>query len=203
MRQRLPTCPSASTASGRPALRVPADVIAAALAGLDPAVLDALRESIRRARLVHEVQRRTDVVIATADGGTVTQRWVPVDRVGLYVPGGQAVYPSSVVMNVVPAQVAGVRSLVVASPPQREHGGWPHPAILAACALLGVDEVLAVGGAQAVALLAYGAAADSGGEDVRAGGHDHRARATSTSLRPSASSRESSARTPRPARPRS
>jgi histidinol dehydrogenase len=86
----------------------------------------------------------------------VTQRWVPVDRVGLYVPGGLAVYPSSVVMNVVPAQEAGVGGLAVASPPQRDHGGLPHPAILAACALLGVDEVYAVGGAQAVAMFAYG-----------------------------------------------
>jgi histidinol-phosphate aminotransferase len=149
------------------ALRVPDEVIASALHGLEAAVLNALRESIRRARLVHESQRRAEVVTETASGGTVTQRWLPVDRVGLYVPGGQAVYPSSVVMNVVPAQVAGVASLVVASPPQREHGGWPHPAILAACALLGVDEVMAAGGAQAVALLAYGTSDDSG-EEVRA-----------------------------------
>ncbi|MEJ7726811.1 MAG: histidinol dehydrogenase, partial [Actinomycetes bacterium] len=151
-----------------PALRVPAAVIAAALEDLDPAILDALGESIRRARLVHEAQRPTESVTATAEGGTVTQRWQPVDRVGLYVPGGQAVYPSSVVMNVVPAQVARVRSLVVTSPPQREHGGWPHPTILAACALLGVDEVVAAGGAQAVALLAYGASGPDGTEDVQA-----------------------------------
>jgi histidinol dehydrogenase len=96
------------------------------------------------------------VTVQVVPGGTVTERWVPVARVGLYVPGGLAVYPSSVVMNVVPAQVAGVGSLAVASPPQREHGGLPHPAILSACALLGVDEVYAVGGAQAVAMLAYG-----------------------------------------------
>ena len=151
-----------------PSLRVPAAVIAAALEDLDPAILDALGESIRRARLVHEAQRPTESVTATAEGGTVTQRWQPVDRVGLYVPGGQAVYPSSVVMNVVPAQVAGVRSLVVTSPPQREHGGWPHPTILAACALLRVDEVVAAGGAQAVALLAYGASGPDGTEDVQA-----------------------------------
>ena len=86
----------------------------------------------------------------------MTEKWIPVDRVGLYVPGGIAVYPSSVVMNVVPAQVAGVPSLAVCSPPQREFGGLPHPTILAACALLGVEEVYAVGGAQAIALLAYG-----------------------------------------------
>lgn len=139
-----------------PALRVPADVIAAAVDTLHPAVRAALEESIRRARIVHADQRRTSVTTRVADGGTVTETWVPVDRVGLYVPGGRAVYPSSVVMNVVPAQEAGVPSLAVASPPQRDHGGWPHPTILAACHLLGVDEVYAVGGAQAVAAFAYG-----------------------------------------------
>ncbi len=139
-----------------PSLRVPADVIAGALETLDPAVRAALEESIRRARLVHADQRRTDTTTVVADGGTVTERWVPVDRVGLYVPGGLAVYPSSVVMNVVPAQLAGVPSLAVASPPQVDFGGWPHPTILAACALLGVDEVWAMGGAQAVAGFAYG-----------------------------------------------
>lgn len=143
-----------------PALRVPADVLEAALAALDPAVRAALEESIRRARVVHADQRRADSTTRVADGGTVTERWVPVDRVGLYVPGGRAVYPSSVVMNVVPAQEAGVPSLAVASPPQRDHGGWPHPTVLAACALLGVDEVYAVGGAQAVAAFAYGFEAD-------------------------------------------
>jgi histidinol dehydrogenase len=108
---------------------------------------------------VHEAQRRQQVDIQVAPGGAVTQRWLPVRRVGLYVPGGLAVYPSSVVMNVVPAQVAGVESIAVFTPPQKEFGGWPHPAILAACALLGVTEVYAVGGAQAVALAAYGDAA--------------------------------------------
>ncbi|MFW5470013.1 histidinol dehydrogenase [Knoellia sp. CPCC 206435] len=137
-------------------LRVPADVLAAALADLDPDVRAALEESIRRARVVHEEQRRTTTTTTVADGGTVTERWVPVDRVGLYVPGGVAVYPSSVVMNVVPALIAGVGSLAVASPPQKDFGGWPHPTILAACALLGVDEVWAMGGAQAVAAFAHG-----------------------------------------------
>ncbi len=136
--------------------RVPADALAAALDGLDAGVRDALAESIRRARIVHEAQRRETVAVQVVPGGTVTERWVPVRRVGLYVPGGLAVYPSSVVMNVVPAQVAGVESVAVCSPPQRDFGGLPHPAILAACALLGADEVYAVGGAQAVALLAYG-----------------------------------------------
>jgi histidinol dehydrogenase len=105
---------------------------------------------------VHADQRRTDTTTTLAPGATVTERWVPVERVGLYVPGGNAVYPSSVVMNVVPAQTAGVDSLVIASPPQADFDGLPHPTILAAAALLGVDEVWAVGGAQAVALLAFG-----------------------------------------------
>ncbi|RAY16504.1 histidinol dehydrogenase [Actinomadura craniellae] len=136
--------------------RVPAGAIAAALSGLDPAVRDALEESIRRARLVHRDQRRSDTTTQVVPGGTVTERWIPVDRVGLYVPGGRAVYPSSVVMNVVPAQEAGVGSLAVTSPPQQEFGGLPHPTILAACALLGVDEVYAAGGAQSIAMFAYG-----------------------------------------------
>jgi histidinol dehydrogenase len=136
--------------------RVSSDELARALADLDPAVREALAESIRRARIVHDAQRRSDVRVEVVPGGTVTERWIPVRRVGLYVPGGLAVYPSSVVMNVVPAQVAGVQSLVVCSPAQKEFAGRPHPTILAACALLGVEEVLAVGGAQAIALLAYG-----------------------------------------------
>jgi len=137
-------------------LRVPAAVIADALDQLDPAVRVALEVSIERARKVHADQRRVDVITEVVPGGSVTERWLPVARVGLYVPGGRAVYPSSVVMNVVPAQEAGVESLVVVSPPQRDFGGWPHPTVLAACALLGVDEIYAVGGAQAVAMLAYG-----------------------------------------------
>ncbi len=136
--------------------RVPAAALAAALRALDPTVREALTESIRRARIVHEAQRRESVEVQVVPGGTVTERWVPVRRVGLYVPGGLAVYPSSVVMNVVPAQVAGVQSIAVCSPPQRDFGGQPHPVILATCALLGVDEVYAIGGAQAIALMAYG-----------------------------------------------
>jgi histidinol dehydrogenase len=141
-------------------VRVPPAALAGALAGIEPAVRSALEESIARARFVHSDQRRSEVTTSVVTGGTVTQRWVPVDRVGLYVPGGLAVYPSSVVMNVVPAQVAGVGSLAVTSPPQRDHGGLPHPSILAACALLGVEEVYAVGGAQAVAMLTYGLSDD-------------------------------------------
>jgi len=139
-----------------PSLRVPQEALDAALAALDPAVRAALDEAIRRVRIVHEDQRRTDVTTTVVPGGSVTERWLPVERVGLYVPGGRAVYPSSVVMNVVPAQVAGVASFAVASPPQKDHGGLPHPTILAACALLGVHEVYAAGGAQAVAMFAYG-----------------------------------------------
>ncbi|AXI77056.1 histidinol dehydrogenase [Peterkaempfera bronchialis] len=136
--------------------RVPQAAIDEALTGLDPAVRAALEESIRRARIVHREQRRTDHTTQVVPGGTVTERWVPVQRVGLYVPGGLAVYPSSVVMNVVPAQEAGVEGIAVTSPPQRDFDGLPHPTILAACALLGVDEVYAVGGAQAIAMFAYG-----------------------------------------------
>ncbi|HEY9266020.1 MAG TPA: histidinol dehydrogenase, partial [Mycobacterium sp.] len=137
-------------------IRVPAERLAAALTDLDPEVRTALEVAIDRARAVHADQRRTDTTTTLAPGATVTERWVPVERVGLYVPGGNAVYPSSVVMNVVPAQTAGVDSLVIASPPQADFDGLPHPTILAAAALLGVDEVWAVGGAQAIALLAYG-----------------------------------------------
>ncbi|MGH3968888.1 MAG: histidinol dehydrogenase, partial [Mycobacterium sp.] len=145
-------------------VRVPAGELDAALAGLDAGVRDALQVAIERARAVHADQRRADVTTSLGAGATVTQRWVPVQRVGLYVPGGNAVYPSSVVMNVVPAQAAGVGSLVVASPPQAAFNGLPHPTILAAAALLGVDDVWAVGGAQAVALLAYGGTDTDGRE---------------------------------------
>ncbi|MFF5257581.1 histidinol dehydrogenase [Actinomadura viridis] len=137
-------------------VRVPVRAVHEALATLDPALRDALEEAIRRTRLVHRDQRRTDVTTRVVPGGTVTERWVPVRRVGLYVPGGRAVYPSSVIMNVVPAQEAGVESLAVTSPAQAEFGGRPHPSILAACALLGVEEVYAAGGAQAVAMFAHG-----------------------------------------------
>ncbi|OLT50553.1 histidinol dehydrogenase [Cellulosimicrobium sp. CUA-896] len=138
-------------------LRVPAQALETALADLDPVVRAGLEEAIRRVRLVHAAQRPQDFTVQVAPGAQVRQRWVPVGRVGLYVPGGLAVYPSSVVMNVVAAQEAGVPSLAVASPPQRDGDGLPHPTILAACALLGVDEVYAVGGAQAVGMFAYGA----------------------------------------------
>ena len=145
-------------------VRVPVAELDAALAQLDPEVRAALEVAIDRTRAVHADQRRTDTTTLFPSGAAVTERWVPVERVGLYVPGGNAVYPSSVVMNVVPAQAAGVESLVVASPPQADFDGLPHPTILAAARLLGVDEVWAVGGAQAVALLAFGGTDTDGGE---------------------------------------
>lgn len=137
-------------------VRVPEEVLERALQGLDSEVRRALEAAAGQIRAVHEAQRPSESTVELAAGQRVTERFVPVERVGLYVPGGKAVYPSSVLMNVIPAQAAGVGSVVVASPPQREHGGWPHPTTLAACRLLGVDEVWAVGGAQAVGLLAYG-----------------------------------------------
>ena len=141
----------------RPAsIRVSQSDLDVALTNLDPTVRAALELSISRIRKVHEDQRRTDKSTKVVDGGVVTERWIPVDRVGLYVPGGRAVYPSSVLMNVIPAQIAEVSSIAVASPPQKEFGGLPHPTILAACALLGITEVYAIGGAQAIALFAYG-----------------------------------------------
>jgi histidinol dehydrogenase len=138
--------------------RVPRQALADALAGLDPGVRGALEEAARRARLVHEAQVPPDAVTKIADGATVTERYMPVGRAGVYVPGGLTVYPSSVVMNVIPAQVAGVAEIAVASPPRPEHGSLPHPSVLAACALLGVTEVHAAGGAQAIAMLGYGTA---------------------------------------------
>ena len=139
-----------------PSIRVPQKALDNALAALDPAIRAALEISIERVRIVHMDQIRNEKTTTVVDGGTVTEKWIPVDRVGLYVPGGRAVYPSSVVMNVVPAQIAKVSSIAVASPPQKDCGGLPHPTILAACALLGVTEVFAVGGAQAIAMFAYG-----------------------------------------------
>lgn len=130
--------------------------IDSALADLNPEIRKALERSIERITFVHKEQTRSTKTTTVVDGATVTEKWIPVDRVGLYVPGGRAVYPSSVMMNVIPAQIAGVKSLAVASPPQVEFGGLPHPTILAACALLGVSEVYAIGGAQAIALFAYG-----------------------------------------------
>jgi histidinol dehydrogenase len=138
------------------AIRVAQADLDSALQKLDPKVRAALELSIGRIKKVHNDQVRSEKTTTLVEGATVTEKWMPVDRVGLYVPGGRAVYPSSVMMNVIPAQIAKVRSIAVASPPQKEFGGLPHPTILATCALLGVTEVYAVGGAQAIALFAYG-----------------------------------------------
>jgi histidinol dehydrogenase len=135
---------------------VPQAALDEALAGADPAVTKALTEAARRTRTVHQAQLPAEHATRVADGLTVTGRFIPVSRAGVYVPGGLVAYPSSVVMNIVPAQVAGVGSIAVASPPQAGHGGLPHPSVLAACALLGIREVHAAGGAQALAMFAYG-----------------------------------------------
>lgn len=138
------------------ALRVPPEALASALDGLDPEVRAALDESILRLTATCGAELEDSVTTELGPGATVERRMVPMRRVGLYVPGGLAPLVSTVVMNVVPAQVAGVTSIALASPPQREFGGSPHPTILAACAILGVDEVYAAGGAQAIAMLAHG-----------------------------------------------
>ena len=137
-------------------IKVPREELTKALAVLDPKIRAALEISAERIRKVHSDQIRGETTTRVVDGGSVTEKWVPVDRVGLYVPGGRAVYPSSVMMNVIPAQIAKVQSIAIASPPQSDFGGLPHPTILATCELLGVTEVYAVGGAQAIALFAYG-----------------------------------------------
>ena len=142
---------------------VPQAALASALDQLDPTVRRALEESISRARKFADGQRPRNVDVELGDGAVVSQNWVPVGRVGLYVPGGLAVYPSSVIMNVVPALAAGVESIALASPPQKEFGGLPHPTILAAAALLGISEVYAIGGAQAIAAFAYGVEATEAG----------------------------------------
>ncbi len=143
--------------------RVRAEELQRALENLDPEVRSALQESISRARRFAEAQRPASIDVELGEGAVVSQNWVPVARVGLYVPGGLAVYPSSVIMNVVPALAAGVESIALASPPQKDFGGLPHPTILAAAALLGIDEVYAIGGAQAIAAFAYGVPGGSTG----------------------------------------
>ena len=143
-------------------LRVPQEIIDDSLKSLAPELIAALQESIRRVRIVHNDQRRGETMTRVVDGGEISERWIPVDRVGLYVPAGRAVYPSSVIMNVVPAQIAGVPSIALASPPQKSNNGWPHPSVLATCALLGISEVYAMGGAQAIAAFALGVRDKSG-----------------------------------------
>ncbi|MDE2386144.1 MAG: histidinol dehydrogenase [Actinomycetales bacterium] len=137
-------------------LKVGADELAAALESLDPKLRAAIQTSIDRVRAVSEATLPTEVTVELAEGAKVHQRWVPVDSVGLYVPGGKAVYPSSVIMNVVPAQVAGVPRLAVATPAQKDFGGRPHPTVLATAAMLGVQDVYCMGGPAAIAAFAYG-----------------------------------------------
>ena len=149
-------------------LRVPREVIESALASISPELRSVITEAISRVKKVHSAQVRTSSKVDVVTGGSVEERWIPVDRVGLYVPGGRAVYPSSVIMNVIPAQIAGVRSIALASPPQKDNGGWPHPTILATCALLGVDEIFAIGGAQAIAMFAFGVKTDDGWKEISA-----------------------------------
>lgn len=143
-------------------IKVPREVIEKSLTKLNPALRTVIEESIRRVRIVHKDQIRATSVTRVVDGGEVEERWIPVDRVGLYVPAGRAVYPSSVVMNVVPAQIAGVKSIALASAPQRDNDGWPNETVLATCALLGIDEVYSIGGAQAIAAFAFGIRDDDG-----------------------------------------
>jgi len=137
-------------------IRVAKSEIDLALSKLDQKLRSALEISIDRVKKVHQDQVRQDKTTKVVDGGVVTEKWIPVDRVGLYVPGGAAIYPSSVIMNVIPAQIAKVESIAVASPPQKNNNGLPDPLILATCALLGINEIYAVGGAQAIAMFAYG-----------------------------------------------
>ena len=138
------------------AIRVPQQALDDAVKQLDPQTKEAIEVSIERVRKVHAEQKPASHTTSLGPDASVTEVFRPVERVGLYVPGGKAVYPSSVIMNTVPAQEAGASTLIVASPPQKEFGGLPHPTVLATCAILGVDEVWAVGGAQGIALLAYG-----------------------------------------------
>ena len=137
-------------------MRVPADELAAARDALTPEVRRAVESTIERVRAASAAQVPAPVVTRLGDGAVVEQRWQPVERVGLYVPGGKLVYPSSVIMNVVPAQIAGVRSIALASPPQAAFGGRIHPTIAGVAALLGIAEVYAMGGAGAIGAFAYG-----------------------------------------------
>lgn len=137
-------------------LRIAGDQLARAAQELDPELRAAIDTAIERVRSASIAQVPAPVITTVAAGAVVEQHWIPVDRVGLYVPGGKAVYPSSVIMNVVAAQVAGVRSIALVSPPQRDHDNSVHPTIAAVAHILGVSEVYAMGGAGAIGALAYG-----------------------------------------------
>lgn len=137
-------------------LRVSNLELSNALEALAPELRSAIATSIERNRKVSEAAMPSPFTMDLSNGANVSQRYVPMDSVGLYVPGGKAVYPSSVVMNVVPAQVAGVESIFLASPGQKEFGGRPHPTVLATAEMLGVRNVLCIGGPAAIASFAYG-----------------------------------------------
>lgn len=137
-------------------IRVPQSALDQALAEFDPLLESAIQESIRRVRLVSQEQLPGNITSNVTIGGSVELRFKPVDSVGVYVPGGKAVYPSSTIMNVIPAQVAGVKRIALASPAQKANGGLPDKTVLATAALLGITEVYAIGGAGAVAAFAYG-----------------------------------------------
>jgi histidinol dehydrogenase len=146
--------------------RVPISAIKASEADLPDGLRDAITESIDRVRKVSQATLPRAVSLEVSAGGAVETRFVPVDSVGLYVPGGKAVYPSSTVMNVVPAQVAGVPRIAVSSPAKKDNDGLPSNAVLATCSLLGIDEVYSIGGASAIAALASGVV-EIGMEPVR------------------------------------
>ena len=135
-------------------LKVPADALDAALDSLDAELRSIVEEAAENVRRFHREQRERSWFTEDGDGVVLGQRVVPMERVGLYVPGGTAAYPSSVLMNAIPAQVAGVAELHLVSPPGDD--GLPHPLVCATARLLDVEHVYAVGGAQAVAALAFG-----------------------------------------------
>jgi histidinol dehydrogenase len=137
-------------------IRVSEEELKRALAELNPELRKSIEESIERVFRVSRENLPQPSSVTLGNGAVVRQRWQPVDSVGLYVPGGKAVYPSSVIMNVVPAQVAGVPRLAVASPAQKDFNGRPHPTVLATAALLGVEDVYCMGGPAAIAAFAYG-----------------------------------------------
>lgn len=135
-------------------LRVTEEEINEALRHFDPLLKQDLEEAANNIRNYHEAQKRNGYTLPLTDGSYLAQRIVPLDSVGLYVPGGSAAYPSSVLMNVIPAQVAGVKRIVITSPCGKD--GKLPPAVLVSANILGVNEIYKIGGAQAIAALAYG-----------------------------------------------
>jgi histidinol dehydrogenase len=137
-------------------IRVSEEELTTALANLDPNLRSSLEIAIERVRKVAVEWIPKGFSTQLATGATVSQRYQPVDSVGLYVPGGKAVYPSSVIMNVVPAIAAGVKKIAIATPGQAAFGGRPHPTVLATAELLGIRDVFTIGGPAAVIAFAYG-----------------------------------------------